>query len=411
MLRRAYLTAQVDNEAGFREAALIAANELKQALQERDAIAEVVAAQRAPGPAPVEETPPPKPPAMHFATPFAQGMPFVGRARELGQITDWARSGDPMLVVEAIGGMGKSMVTHHWATEHADRVLPGLAGRFWYSFYEEGASMLDFCVQALAYIEHQPPSAFQKMARHDLRLRLAQRLGEEPWLLALDGLERVLIAYNRYDAAQITDEEADTAPEGEARDPNLCIRPDDDELLRDLAGARPSKLLVSTRNMPSALRLTGPGGVLRAGVAPLRLTGLASEDAERLMRRAGAGGDGAAMRSYLERHFGGHPLMVGVVAGLVLEHPPAPGNFDAWLADPDGAERVGPDRDRRFGRQAQSCAEGCVRGIGAGCAEAAGAARVLFQRGRLCGAGCAEPALAAKAGEGRKTEKVSLDQR
>ena len=82
--------------------------------------------------------------------------------------------------------------------------------------------------------------------------------------------------------------------------------------------------------MPSALFVAGRGA-LRAGVARLKLTGLAGDDAEHLMRRTGVRGDGKAMRGYLERNFGGHPLMIGVVAGLVLEHAPAPGDFDHWL--------------------------------------------------------------------------------
>lgn len=39
--------------------------------------------------------------------------------------------------------------------------------------------------------------------------RLLQRLSEEPFLFVLDGLERVLIAYNRMDASKLADDEFD----------------------------------------------------------------------------------------------------------------------------------------------------------------------------------------------------------
>ena len=46
---------------------------------------------------------------------------------------------------EAIGGSGKSMLTWEWVTNHATDVRKDWAGRFWYSFYEKGALMADFC--------------------------------------------------------------------------------------------------------------------------------------------------------------------------------------------------------------------------------------------------------------------------
>ena len=48
----------------------------------------------------------------------------------------------------------------------------------------------------------------------------------------LDGLERVLVAYNRFDAAEIPDEVANRPTDQIAhRDPCAAIRPEDDDLL------------------------------------------------------------------------------------------------------------------------------------------------------------------------------------
>ena len=44
---------------------------------------------------------------------------FQTRIKELAAIKDWVGSADPMLLFEAIGGMGKSMVTWEWVSNHA----------------------------------------------------------------------------------------------------------------------------------------------------------------------------------------------------------------------------------------------------------------------------------------------------
>ena len=46
------------------------------------------------------------------------------------------------------------------------------------------------------------------------------------------------------------------------------------------------------------------------------------------------------MQQYVKRHFAGHPLVVGVVAGLVARYRPAPGDFDHWAEDSLGGADV-----------------------------------------------------------------------
>ncbi len=258
--------------------------------------------------------------------------------KELARINRWANGPDPLLVFEAIGGMGKSMVTHHWMDQLSPTAGPVWAGRMWYSFYEDGASMNDFCVHALAYIEQQPISAFSGQKTAALTPRLLTQLKAKPWLFVMDGLERVLVAYHRIDKAQMRDEDVDHDPNQQGRDPNHCVRPADEHLLRALAAAKPSKLLVSTRNMPTALINVSKKPI--PGVDHDALTGLEPDDAERLMNDAGVTGTSWRLRDYLEKHFECHPLMVGVVAGLVKTHLTVSGDFDAWLEDPQGAVAV-----------------------------------------------------------------------
>lgn len=281
---------------------------------------------------------PTAPPNFHVVKPFAQGHKFVGRERELNRIGTWAMGPEPLLLFEAIGGMGKSMVTYRWMDQFACETRQDWAGRLWYSFYEEGASMNDFCVHALAYCEGRPPRDFRGIATAELEPLLLQHLQNKPYLIVMDGLERALAVYNRYDRAQMRDEDVATDPDDPMADPFRCIRPDDDHLLRSLATVRQSKMLVSTRNMPTAL-LNSSGRPI-AGVDHVRLTGLAPPDAEQMLREAGVSGDSRRIREYLDTHFKCHPLMVGVVAGLVNSYLPAPGAFGRWLADPRGADSI-----------------------------------------------------------------------
>lgn len=279
----------------------------------------------------------PAPPAFYAKPPYIPGYAFQGRVKELAALSDWAGSADNLMLLEAIGGMGKSMVTWEWVNKYAARDRTDWAGRFWYSFYEGGASMRDFCVTALAYMTRRPRETLQTQPTHALAEQLLRPLRVKPWLLVLDGLERVLVAYYRSDAAQIPDEKV--AADGDVSGAQTaCIRPDDEDLLRQLCAAAPSKILATSRLTPRAL-LNAAGQPL-PGARRLQLVGLDPRDAEAMMRALGVSGDGERMRLYLEQKFGCHPLIVGVAAGLALKHFKALGNFDHWVDDPDGGAAV-----------------------------------------------------------------------
>ena len=76
------------------------------------------------------------------------------------------------------------------------------------------------------------------------------------------------------------------------------------------------------------------------GVLHERLPGLRPADAEALLRTCGVRGDSQQMQEYLQRHCDCHPLVTGIVAGLVNDYLPDRGHFDAWAADPDHGGRL-----------------------------------------------------------------------
>jgi Domain of unknown function (DUF4062) len=82
----------------------------------------------------------PAPPAFHAVPPYVGGAPFTGRAVDLAMLDDWGRSADPVMVIEAIGGTGKSALAWQWAQDRAPGAIYGLAGRLWWSFYEGSAA-------------------------------------------------------------------------------------------------------------------------------------------------------------------------------------------------------------------------------------------------------------------------------
>ena len=159
-------------------------------------------------------------------------------------------------------------------------------------------------------------------------------LDRNPWLLVLDGLERVLVEYHRIDAAQIRDDEVDTAGDPIAsRDPCRTIRPEDEDLLRALTDVKRSKILASSRLMPAALISHNAGNAL-PGVLRVPLRGLTTDDAELLFRACGVTGDPKKIRKYLKTNCDCHPLVIGALAGLVKNNLKHRGNFDAWADDP-----------------------------------------------------------------------------
>jgi hypothetical protein len=297
------------------------------------------------------EAPPiPKAPDFYAEPDYIGGHKFVGRDSHLKELSDWAKPADPtnLLLFEAIGGNGKSMLTWEWVTnpKHALAARPASspwAGRFWYSFYERGAIMADFCQRALAYMTGRPLEDFAIKKTAALAKDLLAQLHTQPWLLILDGLERVLVAYHRIDAAEVPDEEAN-APTDKIVNRNPCdaIREEDNDLLRALTGARPSKILVSSRLTPRVL--LNPSGQTIPWARRIDLLGLRPADAEALLRSCGREedsdpgirGDTAAMQAYLTENCDNHPLVIGVLGGLINYYLPDRGNFDGWVTDPDG---------------------------------------------------------------------------
>jgi len=268
----------------------------------------------------------PIPPALYAVPNYILTSTFIGRATELDELDAWACSNDPLMVVEGIGGLGKSALTWEWLQKRAEYAIPDLAGRVWWSFYERGTSMKAFVHHALAYITQQDPDALSKESSHYERCQeLLVELKRKPYLLVLDGFERVLAAYHRWDKAQQRDDKI----EANLRE---CVEPRDGELLKQLLAGSPSKVILSTRLFPSILENRASGRPI-VGVAHHHLNGLSRPDTLAFFKHAGIKGNEQAMLEFADQ-FGRHSLLLKVVCGEIAQYPRRPFNFDAWRADP-----------------------------------------------------------------------------
>ncbi|HEY7021026.1 MAG TPA: DUF4062 domain-containing protein [Ktedonobacterales bacterium] len=268
--------------------------------------------------APVEQVP--TPPEPYYAHPYIGSSRFVGRRNELGLLDAWADSADTTLIVEAIGGSGKSALTWEWTHTHLPTALPDHAGLVWWSFYESQATVGKFLAHTLAYLTERSVDACGKLPRPTQEEQLLTALRTRPILLILDGVERLLLAYHRQDASRLSDAQVE-------HEPRSCIDPRDGTLLRALSQSGPSKILITSRLIPQDLQ--DRSGQLLHGVRHLPLPGLSGEDAIALLSEAGVHGDQTVMRGFLSQ-FGDHALLIQVLAGRIGAYKPAPGDFDAW---------------------------------------------------------------------------------
>jgi tetratricopeptide (TPR) repeat protein len=267
----------------------------------------------------------PQPPELYAVPPYTSTNAFVGRAAELARLDAWGAASAPVMVVEAIGGMGKSALTWEWVRQSAEARIPGLAGRMWWSFYERGTSMQTFLRHALAYTTRQDPEALRGLDSDEAGGQLLAELCRRPHLLVLDGFERVLTAYHRLDKAHLRDDRVPV-------DARECTNPRDGDVLRQLVHCGPSKVLVSTRLMPRALQDRASHQPI-PGVLHLDLQGMAPGDALEMVRETGIRGDSTTILRFAD-HFDRHALLLRIVCGVASDYRPHPGSFDAWLADP-----------------------------------------------------------------------------
>lgn len=279
----------------------------------------------------------PTPPDEYIAHPYTllQTDTLIGRQVELKLLTDWitrkdlefdGRKADAdsvrIMNVIAIGGMGKSALTWKWFNAVAPEEMKPLAGRMWWSFYESDATFENFVARALAYVTRRPLDEVQQAPAPERETQLLATLDREAFLVVLDGLERILIAYARMDASRLDDSEV-----GKEKGLRKTADPRVGAFLKRLAQVKGSRILVSSRLYPTALETDG--GDSTPGSFRLKIEGLTDEDAVELWRAFGVSGSRDEILPVFAT-FGKHPLLIQALAGEVKRSHRANGDFEKW---------------------------------------------------------------------------------
>ncbi len=269
-----------------------------------------------------EEPEPPK--GWNLKHRYALTGNFTGRETELKTLTEWLEEKEePLFILRALGGFGKSALTWHWLLNHVDRAKWTKA--LWWSFYEGDASFQNFLHDTLTYLlgeNAELPSAPRLQVE-----TLLKALEEEGILLILDGFERALRAYSGMNAAYQEDiEDESPLPEGEGQGEGEkqedarrrdCVSPAADDFLRGLAslkGIIQAKVLMTTRLRPRAVE--GRNSLL-GGCLEKELKKLSKEDAVTLFQNQGIKGTRAEIEATCAP-YGYHPLTLSILAGYIL---------------------------------------------------------------------------------------------
>lgn len=272
----------------------------------------------------------PAPPEPFIAHPFTllQTRRLIGRQRELNLLTDWVAKPASkvyearVLSVIAIGGLGKSALTWTWFNNIAPQEMKSLAGRVWWSFYESDATFENFVTRVLAYVTRRSLAEVRQIPASERERQLLAALDREPFLVVLDGLERVLVAYARMDAAHLEDGQG-----GNQKNLRKTADPRVGRFLRKLTQVRKSRILVSSRLFPAEFEMENGEPV--AGSFRFELASLADEDAVELWRTLQVTGSRDLLLP-LFAAFGNHPLLIQALAGEVKRYRRAPGDFEEW---------------------------------------------------------------------------------
>jgi hypothetical protein len=245
-------------------------------------------------------------PTPYIAHPYPLPDHFTGRDSERASLSNWFfNEKEPVYVMEAIGGMGKSALSWVWLQRDILERSVEIDGIFWWSFYD---GPFDSFIRHLAcYVLGKEDNSVSS----DDTTRLSATLQQRRFLLVLDGLERELRGYAGMEAMFIQEKKFEGKPEEEIeweRKQREPVNPCAERFLKGLGG-RNTKTLITTRLMPTPLE--GLAGVWREP-----LTGLSQRDAVRFIRNEGIKGTRAELEE-AGKVYDYHPLMLKLLTSSI----------------------------------------------------------------------------------------------
>jgi tetratricopeptide (TPR) repeat protein len=275
---------------------------------------------------PPEPEAPKQPPAERkdwdLVHPYPMPANFTGRNAEREMLQTWLDAeGNPLLVIRALGGFGKSSLVWYWLLHDvAPTSWPHVV---WWSFYEADASLDNFLLRTL---KHLRVADSNRCSGKQGAAILLDELCKPGTLLVLDGFERMLRAYGGLDGGHRGEDEGQHEHAG-SHDAD-CVSPIADYFLRHLV-SRPgirSKVLLTTRLLPRALEAMG-GGVIE-GCREEELKQMHPADAIAFFHAQGIRGTNTELAAACEA-YGYHPLSLRLLARLIVVDLEQPGDIAA----------------------------------------------------------------------------------
>ncbi len=294
-----------------------------------------------------------RPPLVAHEYLLLQTSQLIGRKRELALLSQWlsgtiagGKSRSPVMCVVALGGQGKSALAWNWFEHEAAALLPPEAGRFWWSFYEEQASFDEFVIRALAYFGEIPLEIVRGLSPLDQDDQLLRLLDHRPGLIVMDGVERLLLAYDSVDSSRFADDDLDAQTAnlvtGALGFPQSAAQSFvGQQRLRQASERRTSRffkrlltlkaggVLMTSRLYPADLQMST--GLPLPGSNAFFLHGLDDREALEMWRAFGVDGKDSSLLAAF-RTFENHPLIIQVLAAVVANDRRLSkvGDFDEW---------------------------------------------------------------------------------
>lgn len=266
--------------------------------------------------------------------PFVDAPGFTGRVAERQLLSHWLTDGgEPVLLLRASFGFGKSSLVWHWL--HHDVRPVEWPKVLWWSCCGANTGFEDFLFHAVAYFHDMEPAQVAEHSRADQLQLLLQALETSGRLIVLDGFERWLEADSRLDTTFLAPPEL-PLDDNEGTPPSRCNRRLTGHFLERLAANVRSagRVLLTSRLVPDCLL---PGGLDLDTVNGHRADGDAREDENDIFAGIEAS----------------DPLEGDLLEGDLLEDDPlggdlAPGCLDYRLRGLADADIAGYFRDREI---------------------------------------------------------------
>jgi tetratricopeptide (TPR) repeat protein len=204
--------------------------------------------------------------------PYIMPKHWTGREEEMDRLDVWLKhhAEQPIFVMVAIGGMGKSSLIDEWLRHRiiTQRQALKLECIFQFSFYEGESSFQRFIEEMFDYLRIS-----NKSKGTDALTLILDWMAEHDGLLVLDGFERLLRAYASQDDHFLPERSADQLEPRERQCADMLAW----RFLRKVSAGCRTKILLTTRLFPKELDDV-------AACLKFELTGLNPRDAVAFLR-------------------------------------------------------------------------------------------------------------------------------